>query len=149
QDCKEVVGSDDVTESLQRHRAAFVHGCGEEIRPAGITDSQPPEGLHAQGCYAERIVETDALLVCTPQPLRIRGEALVEPHVLHTAEADAVAEPLVGVLVNDRRTRWPVTETSEQPCAIDRPALLLQSEGGPHRDDHPASPAERVRAETV
>ena len=57
--------------------------------------AQCPRPLLAKACV-EALLGRGPLVVLRPDPLRVGGEALVEPHVLPGLRGDGVAEPLVG-----------------------------------------------------
>ena len=113
---------------LQRHRAAFVHRVVEQVRRARVADRELPErivGREPQVVVEERLLHCRRALVLGPQPLRVRREAFVEPHVLPPPQRDVVAEPLVGELVDDHRV---AQADAEEDGIVERSGLVLERE---------------------
>lgn len=92
----------DRAQRVQRERAALVHPVVEHAPDARVGEPQVL-GLGGElGVGAGRAAGGGRLPAgLRPQPLGVRGEALVEPDVPPVGEGEAVAEPLVGQFVGD------------------------------------------------
>ena len=139
--------ADGTAQGVQGERAALVDPVVEHPpharvgRPAGPGAARRPRCRDRAACACGRLTAGHL----RPQPLRVLGEALVQPDVAPVGDGQAVAEPLVRQLVGDQPLEAAppvdvVGAEDRQPVRLDRHLQLLVD-----HDDRVL--AERVRAE--
>ena len=132
---------------VQGHRAAEVDGDVEERSGPGSPIVRSQNGSSA-GIPARKskISSRSRCPRLAPEPLRVGGEALVEPDVLPGGHRHAVADPLVGEFV-DHDAVAGRADRGRSP-RVDRPGLVLEREAEPGEVvDDPAAGRERIRPE--
>jgi hypothetical protein len=129
QDTEEVPVADRQPQLVDGHGAPDVHRPVEQQLRAGVADDHAPERVVGRDPAVEGVEQllgrAQALLLA-PHPLRVLGEALVQPDVLPLGQGHAVAEPLVGELVDHHRVA--AGRAGEEELGVDRAGLGLQRE---------------------
>src|ERR1044072_531746 len=104
QDAEEDTVADGGAQGVQGHGAAVVDGAAEDLGAAArVAGRELPQGV-ARGSgvqVVEALLGAGAAVLLFVEPLGVTGESLVEPDVLPGGEGNGVAEPLVGVLMDE------------------------------------------------
>src|SRR5215217_1646996 len=105
-DAEEREVADLLAQRLQRHPAAVIDRAVEQERRRTRVPEAAPESDVLRRPVVELVEPLRrrlVALVLAPDPLRPRGEPLVQPDVRPSGEGDRIAVPHVGQLVGERR----------------------------------------------